>query len=1634
MGAGGSSGGGGISARGWGRAGSSWSSAVPESGVWGCGEGTIQICPAPVGACTAPTGAPTSAVQHSCLDGSEEGSDKNSRPGAASFGFGPSHQAVPGAYDMAAGCDVMTWQRGAWGCDDVGLWWVPCRCDGMDYDGMSTAYSFVPSLSLVIYDFGILLPSPSSSRLQAVWDDHIHSEVQQSAHHSLIAPPLEALHSQLLAHQRGASNAEAESDQLKEGCSEAETNEVEGAVAGTKETSAVEGEGEGEHRDEDGQAMGEREGGGEDGRREAVRGEGLWRESVEEKCVWELVEHARVERRVVVGSVLEGALAAVHAGRFSKANHILHLCPPLRPLTTLIAWDLIGPSHPATRLRLLWALWPHESSQALLPQESAHALLSYKPLLSNSWPSQQVLQHAGEEVARVLSPKAVAHMVRAADPFVARLAVELLQVQPPLPVLLSLGAHCFRPGEIIQLLQAQPGFGGNMLAPSAPPAVAVMESLLAAVAKHLPPQGTETHGMARPFLLDASPLSGVDRRAARALLKRKDVGEVGSGGGDGDAAASPAAGGASGAGVSDADIAAELDAELDAQASDVAAAAVGVLASDWKQRAQVVRDWLDDWQWRLAVLKADWLGVRAGGRDLEEQVLEEEGNLERSIYEEGEEVEKEVEASESGQKGGMEGGGRKAGEVKGQTGKRQEWRLRSDWSAWGWHEVVAWMRVEPSALISCCLSVGDFSLCQSLTCRFPLAVHTEARVQLSAWLARHDQSRVVRWDSGGGRLHSSSSICGGGGGGGGGGDIAAGSGGSGKGGGSRGGLERVGSVEARERRVRENEQVDSLFSLFFAPSQAMWEMFPALDMVAVLLDAAATQARTAPDALVLLDQPHLSPSPGLSGSAGAAAGPQARAVMALQQVVADCEAGTAQFVSGKLHNLIRALEDPEPAADPLSQVIPAPATAVGQSGSATSGGGGAVGGGAAAGSVPAVSARADSQGSVAAAAAVAGLASATGSGGVGVAAGSPVHTPPLSPRWTRSSSGLGLSAAAAAAAAATVTGGSSVGATREGAGSDALEAAAFEDFSEGGSVRSSSLPLPSTAVTTASSAAAPSPLSVPSRSSVGAVSMPPPSTTTTITSAPSAAASARVSAPPAPGVSSGGSSGVSSGGSSGGAARASAPLPPVPRSSMPSLWPFSFNSKQPAAGEGQTVVGLQSLLGSGTVSAAAGLRGPGKQPWDHPKGYLPVFLNYVVQIGDIVDDSDPSHPFNYFSLLNIDPVELLRELVFVRGDISAASHVAGIMGRDSLPADIIPAALPSLLPPVPSLKLCSVARRFRSRLLGRSGGGPGQSRPGRDKVAGGVGGPESSEKLLVPSPYEPPRFALSMDVVQLLARESMVHAVLACVLGAEQQILQMHRRKERERDLKSIGAFSGGGGGAAAATGGGGVGGVLGGDRSRGKGGAVGGGVSAVEAEEEAAKKLMEYARLHSAGLIADSRLAEALELADTWLPEGAPDHLLCLLVEQAERPGGATAAHTHTSGGDNMRFQKVPVTQASRLQQSPRSGGLGFAGSAAASGGSEAGGRTGSAGKAVRKPVTAGDSWRFVIRVADKELAAALALRYHHSWQLSHIHTVFNTCLSHLPAHSPLRSQILTCKSAVDQYTRIRSILNDRTLATWQQ
>ncbi|CAI5968022.1 unnamed protein product [Closterium sp. NIES-64] len=311
--------------------------------------------------------------------------------------------------------------------------------------------------------------------LKVVWVDHIQSKSQRSSRHTPIAPPLEALHL-LLAHQQDASNNHAARrnqskdnlEAIKVDCKleaaaiHVETDEVAGVESGSK--------GKGEPGDKGGQAMGERGDGAECEGSVGVRGQGVWRESVEERCVWELVEHARVERRVVVGSVLEGAFGAVHAGQYFKAYHV---SVTFKGLLLDLSGSACGSREKsgeaggggecaggssgccacgAVQQSKSSPLYPLPVPSSPSPHH-AHCLGPHRPLL----PCHPPVSPLGSLAPPVLPPKAVARMVREADPFVARLAVELLQVQPHLHVLLSLGAHCFLPYELIRPVQAQLG-------------------------------------------------------------------------------------------------------------------------------------------------------------------------------------------------------------------------------------------------------------------------------------------------------------------------------------------------------------------------------------------------------------------------------------------------------------------------------------------------------------------------------------------------------------------------------------------------------------------------------------------------------------------------------------------------------------------------------------------------------------------------------------------------------------------------------------------------------------------------------------------------------------------------------------------------------------------------------------------------------------------------------------------------------------------------------------------------------------------------------------------------------------------------------------------------------------------------
>ncbi|KAI3501756.1 hypothetical protein L1887_29761 [Cichorium endivia] len=152
--------------------------------------------------------------------------------------------------------------------------------------------------------------------------------------------------------------------------------------------------------------------------------------------------------------------------------------------------------------------------------------------------------------------------------------------------------------------------------------------------------------------------------------------------------------------------------------------------------------------------------------------------------------------------------------------------------------------------------------------------------------------------------------------------------------------------------------------------------------------------------------------------------------------------------------------------------------------------------------------------------------------------------------------------------------------------------------------------------------------------------------------------------------------------------------------------------------------------------------------------YLSQFILHIAAIGDIVDGTDTTHDFNYFSLIYEWPKDLLTRLVFDRGSTDAAAKVAEIMSADFV-HEVISACVPPIYPP-------------------RSGHGwadiaviptcPKSSSEGK------LLSPSSKEAK--PSSYCPssstpgvPLYPLQLDVVKHLVKLSPVRAVLACVFG-----------------------------------------------------------------------------------------------------------------------------------------------------------------------------------------------------------------------------------------------------------------------------
>ncbi|KAL3693637.1 hypothetical protein R1sor_007288 [Riccia sorocarpa] len=438
-----------------------------------------------------------------------------------------------------------------------------------------------------------------------------------------------------------------------------------------------------------------------------------------------------------------------------------------------------------------------------------------------------------------------------------------------------------------------------------------------------------------------------------------------------------------------------------------------------------------------------------------------------------------------------------------------------------------------------------------------------------------------------------------------------------------------------------------------------------------------------------------------------------------------------------------------------------------------------------------------------------------------------------------------------------------------------------------------------------------------------------------------------------------------------------------------------------------------------------------------PTAYLSAFILYIATVGDIVDGVDTTHDYNFFSLVYERPNDLLTRLVFERGSADAAGKVAEIMGSD-LVHQIISACVPPVYAPKGG-KGWACIPRLPSR--GVQSAGIGQS-SGAYPASSGEGDAEL--------------YPLRRDVIKHLATLSPVRAILACVFGSsrftvlvkegdgdhttiEDQFKQQEAdrwfyefaleqserystlnrwiqlqaniqrlsdsavytkglksndtiEEERRKSVKRVresqedfdtddeqeksvirgiqGASAGWDGLHGSAT-----------DKPA----PSASDVKAPQASpaltvlldweneapyEEAVQRLM-----------GEGKLVDALALADRWLRDGAPDRLLQLLIEKGEDAGSNSNFHWQGQGVSHTLWNS---------------------------------------------------SWQYCIRLRDKNLAATLALRYLHRWELDAAIDVLTMCSCHLNPTEPLYEEVVRVRQSLQQYGRI--LRADSRFSNWRE
>ncbi|XP_048494067.1 uncharacterized protein LOC104887752 isoform X2 [Beta vulgaris subsp. vulgaris] len=421
--------------------------------------------------------------------------------------------------------------------------------------------------------------------------------------------------------------------------------------------------------------------------------------------------------------------------------------------------------------------------------------------------------------------------------------------------------------------------------------------------------------------------------------------------------------------------------------------------------------------------------------------------------------------------------------------------------------------------------------------------------------------------------------------------------------------------------------------------------------------------------------------------------------------------------------------------------------------------------------------------------------------------------------------------------------------------------------------------------------------------------------------------------------------------------------------------------------------------------------------------YLSQFILHIAAIGDIVDGTDTTHDFNYFSLIYEWPKDLVTRLVFERGSTEAAEKVADIMSADFV-HEVISACVPPVYP-----------SRFGHGwacipLVVSSAKSNHPSHVSSSLASAGIA-----------------QYHLQLDIIKHLVKISPVRAVLACVFGSNilyssndssilkslnkevlhspdddrmfyefaldqseryptlnrwiQMQTNLHRvsefavtskdmddaggtqnirkssvKRPREHDTDTESEF----------------------DDSIGNN-ALPSATEIVQAtaDRDTLQDSMKYQAAEDDAttfqtfnweneepyeravkrLIDEGNLTDALALSDRFLRGGASDQLLRLLIECEE----------------NRRNSGVLQHLGNRMLS---------------------------------------NSWQYCLRLKDKQLAAQLALRCLHRWELDSALDVLTMCSCHLSQNEPIKNEILHRKQALQKYKHILSA--DDQYRSWQE